>query len=323
MNIYINDEIAEIKLEKEKTLGEVVKGIEAWALEQKQSLLDIYADSEVLLMDNKEAWADRPLGDVKDLRLEVISPARYALTVLAEAEAYAGKLMVHISRHKQESDLERIAEGLDWLEEAVLKSLTVLNFKDEQVLTEGPIKAARLVLHNWKNGQGKVEEWPEKCRHSIELIVGQLYQLLIRAGLLVLGQDLNMASETEFKRLLTEEFPTIFEILEHLLVKSAENVQIGREFEGLEMIKDIASSLGLLIAAFSGIQNRFNIPLDSIQLESQSLADILIIFGERVQEIETAFSDKDMVFLADLLEYEVVEMLPDLKKGLELISAKI
>jgi hypothetical protein len=71
MNIHINDKPANITLDMEKTLGEVLSGLEHWISSSGNRIRLISVDGEVLDEDTLPSWFDRDIKKIEKLDIEV------------------------------------------------------------------------------------------------------------------------------------------------------------------------------------------------------------------------------------------------------------
>jgi len=99
MNIHINGKAANITLDTEKTLGDVLSGIEYWISSSGNRIREISADGEVLDPDTLSASFDRDINKIEQLDIAVSAyrelAAEALCSLLFACRSYADAAFEH------------------------------------------------------------------------------------------------------------------------------------------------------------------------------------------------------------------------------------
>ena len=79
MEIYVNDERLDFTLEKEETLGDVVKAVDAWLAGSGFAMTSILTPGHELNAEAPESWLSLPIGEVEALRIAPLGVEDIAL----------------------------------------------------------------------------------------------------------------------------------------------------------------------------------------------------------------------------------------------------
>ena len=80
MKIYINGQEADITLDSEKNLGDVLTGFEAECAKNKATTVNIVVDGEEVSADKFEAFTQKPIESINTLELTTITEDDVALS---------------------------------------------------------------------------------------------------------------------------------------------------------------------------------------------------------------------------------------------------
>ena len=88
MRIRINDQSIDFTLEDEKTLGEVVEGIEQWLNSSRMQICALSIDDRELSLEQQEDWSLIPLKKITELDVKARTSLESTYTHLQTVYQY-------------------------------------------------------------------------------------------------------------------------------------------------------------------------------------------------------------------------------------------
>ncbi len=116
MNILINGEAIDLTWESEKTLGEVIVGLNAWAASQGHQVTS-------LLVNHKAAdfWDSQlSIHEIHDVELDTVPQEQAWLHEMRVVRGYIQKL-IHTVQHGKSEDLVAFQEDYPWISPLLLR----------------------------------------------------------------------------------------------------------------------------------------------------------------------------------------------------------
>jgi hypothetical protein len=289
VRLSINDEEVSYSLEHERTLGEVVHGIQAWLASAGFVITGLQADGSDLLASGSSgsaAWADHEVGAVSVLSVRATHTGDIRMAHWKVAEQWFGMLADALDR----PPAAPTGDGQDPLEE-LLEDLprTVGGFEVNPFAPTGSedVRQFRQVFDGAHGA--KVRSWSvEKRREAAELV--RRLEGLVKKRL----EDAAHPQEVLARRAgqLRDSMGELKEVSVLL--------QTGRDRPAMEAIirfADIAQSIMDLL------------PFLPPDLERSRL---FVELTPVLKELVGAFGSRDSVLIGDLLEYEVAPRLEKL-----------
>jgi hypothetical protein len=74
VEVLINQEQVDVKLEDERTLGEVMEGLQGWLNESQLYITDVTVDEQDVKLDAPESWAERSVDDIDRIEILALPP---------------------------------------------------------------------------------------------------------------------------------------------------------------------------------------------------------------------------------------------------------
>jgi hypothetical protein len=292
--IQINGERIDFALEGEKTLGEVVRGLQAW-MDGRQLVLTSLSLDEQELLDRPEAsWQGIPVREVGTLCLGVKQATEVGCANLETAGEYLD-LMQQALQERDAGLLEQLLRDFPLLTESLSRNPAF------------PEAAGDLLARLDRQVRG---------RPAGELLGGQLQETGAILGdlrrsvgdLLLEAQDPPAA----LRRAAGELERTIRELGEVSLL-----LQTGKDRQAMESIVRFSDLFRRLIRIFSRLQERGQMDLERLEVEGKDLKAFTTELNGILRELVQAFQNQDSVLLGDLLEYEVAPRLDGLRRFVE------
>ncbi len=329
MEIQINNYPVEIELEDEKTIKDVVDSISQWANSRALIFIGIDIDGNYFGL---EEIPDLSIEGVSVLNCLVQSRADIVYETLNEAIIYCDKVIDYMVEIKQQGadadELEDLVSGMDWLQEVfstvshlLNMDMSEINFRDKNVdyyvnlLIEMKRTINLFLAENQENG---VPQLDDALFHNLK----EIYAIF-------------MVSE-EMKRLVTESIDSPDTLIVSLkdirtvlpeqiknLEEAAVAYQTGKDDEAAEKLFQFIDFMFDFTRTCYQVAPVFNIDLREIVIDEVSLDDKNRELQSLLHDTLEVMENNDMISLADILEYEIMESINNIDKYIEVLLENI
>ena len=315
MRLTINGEQVSYSLENERTLGEVVRGIQAWLAGAGFLITGMRAagvsgaDSQDLLKAPPADWSGTAVGSVQELDVQATHTGELKLAHWRTVDAWLAMLALEIRptaeggrSEAQVVSLENLLAGLPETMESlranpflppgsdVLDRFNAL-FKG-QAAAEGMRQTGRE-----RETADQVHRWPAEATRAAAAIIDEL-----RAGLQARIADASRPADA-LARCAAGVRASVARLPEVSLL-----LQTGRDKDAMDIVIGFADTVQALLML---------VPFLSPDPERGKL---LAEFTPVLKELVAAFGTKDSVLIGDLLEYEIAPRMQRLTPLLEKAS---
>ena len=300
MDIYLNGQALDFRLESERTLAQVSSAVEDWLAGGGLCLVGLTVDGRDVGWGVGGRWADLPLEGIGRLDLAVAPLGDARIATLRTTAQYL-RLLAGALETKDQKLLGDLATGYPSMMEGVR---TLLSPQPADALYGHLVNLDRMVAGNTP---GRIAAWSE------EALAAALASI---AGL----QDAVTAKTREWDD-PRAALGAIRRSLEEASAQAAEVsvlMQTGREREAMSRVISFTSLAQSHLAVVQRI-----LVLDGVSSPAVD-GEPLHVFGEKLngflQQLLEAFRARDTVLIGDLLEYEVaprVRKLTESTAGLE------
>ena len=303
MNIYVNEEILDSRIEKEETLADIYEEIKRWAESQGKFLLQCLVDGKEMQKDELKSIlidsADRLdfyVGENLDVLIAgLIELDKYIDTV---GNTLLGRDSL---TEKENRDLK---DGVQWISEVLdsAKSLLKLDYSRITPIPGG--NNLLKIIDNITNDFSKldsissVEDYLENLRDL------KLFTMTLINKTSILGVDLKTIKD------IISTYADNMEVLKKEFIRINENFQSGKDAVAGELLNHSIGRLHIMLSSFVSIKGRFpEYNLDSIEIEGETLGDTIDKLNTLLSEVVKSLEINDIVMAGDLLEYELPDIL--------------
>ena len=296
----INGEQVSYSLENERTLGEVVRGIQAWLagagflITGMRAASGSRADPQDLLKAPPGDWGGTAVASVRELDVQATHTGELKLGHWRTVDAWLAMLALEIRpaaedgrSEAQAASLENLLAGLPETIESLRTNPFLPPGSDAidrfKALFKG--QGAPQGMQQTDHGRetaGEVRRWPAETTRAAAAIVDE-----IRAGLQARIADASRPAEA-LARCAAGVRDSLARLPEVSLL-----LQTGRDKEAMDIVigfADTAQALLMLVPFLSPDPER---------------GKLLAEFNPVLKELVAAFGTKDSVLIGDLLEYEI------------------
>ncbi len=325
MDILINDEKLEFRLENEKNLNEVIDSVEKWVFKNGRVISSISADDERITLDSPSETLHKGINGISMLKIQTLSPTEYALNTLETIGEY---IVDFKSRYLQSARLENhdaVLEGLMLVENGLSGACSLLLIREFAVLDENGVSLREMLgcLH------AAVQKFERRYMDTADLpeiagILDGLLRVLPRVATWAVvknGISMQKPQNTDafFKSVLAD-LCSVTQSSVDKFENIGKNLQIGRDAPALNDILFITELLDELVFMLGFFMQKHHDRMDEIRVSEKSIREVIGSISEGLKEIEESFKNGDMVSVGDMIEYELKPLYEDVLKLIEKIS---
>lgn len=276
MQILVNQEPLDYRLENESSVGDVVDGLIRWLREGQFTVTRVHVDDEEMSFDERADWAGRQLDDVQSISVNAMPVAELEAAALATIAEFLRLLVDHLDS----DDLQTVAE--------LMAEMPQLAPRIEQQFPEliAEDSAVRSVVQ--MSGVPSAEQREEFNKGILQLqllVTGRLREHLAPEAELTSTIDRLVALATELR-----EVPVA--------------LQTGGDKEAMDTVIRLTELFGKAL--------RLQPLATDTSFDLDALDSLLRAVSPHLGELEQAFHTRDAVLIGDLLEYEIAPLLDDL-----------
>lgn len=329
MEIRINNYPVEIVLENEKTVKDVIDSITGWINQKNLIFAGIDIDGTEYHIDDAP---DTLIENVSSINCLVQSRADVVYETVNEGIFYCDRVIDFLQHLEDEpmdtEELEDLVSGIEWLQEVfpTISNLLGINldetkYRDSTVgsyvnmLDKLRHRVVKFIAEMKDNGEVDIEDSlfiNLKEIFNIFLVSEEMKRLIIES---IDSPDVLINSLKEIKDKLPEQ--------KAILEKAAVSYQTGHDSQGMEQLFNFIDFMFNYTRTCYQISPVFDLSLKDIVIGDESLEEknreLQILLNETVDIMES----NDMISLADILEYEIVESMENLEQFIDILLEKI
>ncbi|MFW5684942.1 MAG: hypothetical protein ACOC1I_08820 [Spirochaetota bacterium] len=286
MEILVNREPLDFKLENEASVGEVVDGLAEWLGSGQFAIISLNVNTNSYAIHDRSAWADISVDDVERLAVEALPLQSVDHATLVAVDEYCS-ILAEALRTQNVEAIPELAEELPYVRRRIAQFVPSLASPDgvAEVLADARLEAGEMPD---ARSAGKLADELDSIR-SILQIREREYRQPERELALTLGQLSAMREQ---------------------LIEVPVQLQTGKERAAMQTVIGLTEMLGRavrLVPLVEASDGAIGIDVQGVRSFAESLAPFLA-------ELKEAFEIQDTVLLGDLLEYEVAPRLERLEE---------
>ncbi len=316
MQIFINEEAVESKIENEKNMEDVYSGIKNWAESKGKFLVAFKIDGN----EKKDA-------ELKNISINSVSRADFyigesldvVISSLSELDLYVDKIGDTLFGRdsltpKEASDLE---EGKKWILTVLESAESILRLDYKKMSPVGIEKTISGIIENLTSEKKldtilSIEDYLENLR-DLKLFI---MDLINRLSLLNL--------DTETIKEILDTYANNMEVLKKEFMSVNENFQSGKEALANQLLQHSSGRLHIMISGLISVANKIhNTNIEELKFNDQTLLIVNKELSEKLNTIAKAFEDRDILTAGDTIEYELPEILDKFVPFLKALREKL
>ena len=290
MRVFIDDHPLDITLEHEKTLSEVLAGVNEFLTANGMILTALTVDNDTLELDSLSDWGSRPIAGVNEIRLATQPQWELILTHLHLVGGFLHAWRTALSCDDRPAVAHLADDQTDLARH--LEEHVGLIFTD---LPDGAFNSLFSVT-----GDPALMADPPSGRKAVLAEMDQLIPLIEQRIAEIQSPERVVATVAG---LVTSLIPQVQEV-SILLQTGKDSDAMSLVVRFTELTEKLFRTLPHLARVHEGFRERY--------LDGQRLPALTIDLNERLHELVEAFGAQDSVLIGDLLEYEIVPRIEEL-----------
>lgn len=291
MNIRINGELADITLQDEKSVGDIVLGVREWLHSKNHALLSVVVDGSPRDVFDQEALDSMTLGGISELAFESSSFYDMELSQLSAIQDFLATLQELAAEVPEKGTVSaELSSAISDFPSLILGISHYFPSNEEG----SPVARLTGILQETFHGK-KVA-----LQHSgLILSAVQAIQPLVQGRI------------AEFRDPVGEVDKTLktLDLLQPDLVNVSTQFQTNRLAEALGTMYRLIELASKLLRCLSVLNTWFPDTIDSGDLSDQVKA-----LNSILNELMTGLEQQDLVLMADILEYELHPIFANLRQ---------
>lgn len=329
MDIQINNFPVEITLEEEKTVKDVVNSISDWVNERELIFIGIDIDGNHFGIDEVPELS---IDGVNVLNCIVQSRADIVYETLNEGIIYCDRVidyMVEIRQDGAEADeLEDLVSGMEWLQDVFSTATTLLSMSLEDVKFRDHNAAYyvnqllemkhTIIKYLSEMKENEIPALDETLFHNLKeifaifMVSQEMKRLIVES---IDSPDTLIVSLKEIRKVLPDQVKNLEE--------TAVAYQSGKDEEAVEKLFQFIDFMFDYTRTCYQIAPVFNIDLREIVVDDISLDDKNRELQSLLHDTLEVMENNDMISLADILEYEIMESIKNIDKYMDILLENI
>jgi hypothetical protein len=285
MEILVNREPLDFKLENESSVGEVIDGLADWLNTGRFAITSLDVDATSYAIHDRESWQDIDIDEVDQLSVEALPLNDVDHATLVALDEYFS-ILAECLQTGNEAPLAELGQELPFVRTRIAQFFPGLAAYDQSasLVSDPALEEGRMPSHE------AVERILQEIRDIRTILQSreQEYREPARELALTLGQLSATASK---------------------LVEVPVQLQTGSEGSAMQTVITLTELLARvvrLIPLVEASEETAGIDVPGTRRFAEDLAPYL-------SELKEAFEIQDTVLIGDLLEYEVAPRLDELK----------
>ncbi len=317
MEIFVNNHKLDADLDTEKTIGDIVAGVNNWVESNQKYVVSCFVDGN-----------DYDLSIMEELDIDKIDRIDFIIgeemdvlvSSLEELDRYVDTIgSTLIGRDSlTENESRDLSEGIIWIDTIVTSAKKLLKLNLDTIRPMGKGKNVLEILDNLHKSVSHLESVSKIENFLEDLRDLKLFILDLRTRTEIL--DLNKEQLLE----ILKDYTNSMDSIKTNFMKVNENFQSGRDKLASEMLTDGIGKMNTLLTALISLRNSHpQLELEKIEIENENLSAYNKNLNECLTQIAMGLENNDLVGVGDILEYELPDLLDGLKPYLDKIIEKL
>lgn len=317
MNIYINEQQLDTKLDGETNLGQVLDQIQKWIEANGKYLRRFTVNGQELNRSDLDSFG---IEETERLDLYVGEELDVIEDSLVEVDNYVDKVgSTLVGRDSlTEKEAEDLKEGIPWIISMIRTTTKLLNLNLNLIQPMGKGKNVEEILESLQTGSLVLDSTKAIENFLEDLRDVKLFLMDLSTRLAVMRLD-----ESELIEIISKFVNEKDKVIKDFMLVN-ENFQSGKDHLASEILNDAVGRLTGLMSALVSIQTRHTeLDWQTLSFEDKKLSDLVGQLNVTLSNIASAMEKNDIVYAGDILEYELPEILESLVPFLSLVLEKV
>ncbi|HOV13457.1 MAG TPA: hypothetical protein PK771_04160 [Spirochaetota bacterium] len=321
MKIFVNDHELNFELENEKNCFDIVNSVAEYSSSQspQQFVTSIFVDGKEFSFADDTGLKSIDLNSVKNIHIETSDVFGISILSLSQMEKFLKVIESIINASVWNNDFIKIIDSMSWMKDGIEQIVSIFKTEKNNLLTEkldflDSFDKLNDMLRGLKSDNYPLK--PDLFKNSSILINRMNDNLIsIKKFLLEVGDNSTEVILKDINNILNE--------IENIIPKLT-NVpilfQTGQDKEAMEVIQFLTKILENSITLFVMFKENLKLYLDKYTVKEVSFEEFFTTLTEHLKELMNAIENKDSVMIGDLLEYEFIPNIEEIKSILTKIK---
>ncbi len=324
MEVYVNEKLLPIELEDEKTAFDVIKGIADFFAKEKVPQFI----TKILINGNEYSFADD--DSLKAIEINLIDKIEFEFKdIIGVSKLSVEQILLYLDLLKQytlenkwNDFFSNIEESLDWIESGMNQITEIFSLKQEitsiktlftSELSELKKKVSALSDKAFPLPLDTVQDIITSCE-KLRVLISKVLQLL----------DLGFTGDAHEGIILriTDILP-LYEDLIPVLPEVSVLLQKACDKDAMEIIQKLTTLIDGSISIFLASKNLDANIFDNLEINGTSFDSFFDSLTEHLHELVSAIENKDSVMIGDLVEYEFLPNIEEMKELLRELKNRL
>lgn len=323
MEILINGESIPFELEKEKDAFDIVNGIADFALKSapQHFITSIYIDGKEYSFADEKSLRSKLIQDIKNISFETKDIIGVSLLSIRQIRKFLTFVIKLIDREEvDKEEFLRIKDSVSWMKDGINQIVYLFSDNNSQRFTQlGEKFNNHYTDLNESMSKKTYEDFPlsNNDKKDISINISNIMEILDDFEKII-NNSYIVQSEDEVRKSLSVAITQIEDLIPKL-----SNVpvmfQTGEDKEAMNIIQALAIVLENSINLFIVFKESFKLHLNEYTIQEVDFEDFFNGITDRLKEIMDAIGNNDSIMISDLLEYELLPSVEEIKNILEKI----
>ncbi|MEE1291546.1 MAG: hypothetical protein UHW86_11015 [Spirochaetota bacterium] len=318
MDVYVNDKLLSIEIEDEKTAFDIVNGITDFFAKEKipQFVTKILIDGNEYSFADDESLKAIEIEKIEKIEFEFKDIIGVSKLSIEQILLYIDLLKQYVTENKWNDFFSNIEDSLDWIESGMNQIMEIFSLKPEilslktllsEELVDLKKKVSSLSEDNFPLGTDVIQDIVILCE-KLGIVISKVFQML-DLGFTGNAQESIILRITDILPLYEELIPVLPEV-STLLQKACDK-------DAMEIIQKLTTLIDGSISIFLASKNLELDIFNNLEVNGMSFDSFFDSLTEHLHELVSAIENKDSVMIGDLVEYE---FLPNIEEMKELLA---
>ncbi len=316
MEIFINNEKTSFELENEKNSLDIINAIGDFAekSDPKHFITSVFINNREYSLDDEKKLMEIKIDEIQNIRVETGDVFGITTITLNQIDNFITILKNVIIQKKNDEILNHLDDSLKWISEGLRQIIKIYNPNDAYVKQEVSDFFENLnCFRNFISGKDVPGFFnnDESTRQSL------IFLDIIKTKIRNIKKWLVYSYRLPDREFILNNLSEIVENIEDMIPK-LQNIpilfQTGEDREGMNTIQSLTGILEECIGIFVLFKENFVISLDEYNTQEVPFDDFFKSLTTHLKDLMEAIQRNDFVMVGDLLEYEFVPNLEEIKK---------
>ena len=323
MEIYINEEKIDFKLEGEKTLTEVFDHIRQWG-EKERMILDGFSVNGGPLehdIENPNRGGKDGLDSIRRLDVRLVLREDYFHAFAGSLRSYLERLRQSLEAKDTYREIDSLKEPVEWIKSSLGKLSELFEIGNRMELLEG-VKKLEIAVYRAEERDPKNRDEKElrSCVEVVDELLKGVKRIEVQARLRTLKIHIENFSPDN-RKAIAADMKELVRLLGRVAVEIAKNIHTGADREAMFSVQELVTGIQIVFLFFEKIKKMSGLDNASLDGAEEKIDDLYQELSRCLEEVESSLKEKDFVRLGDVVEYELGERLVQTGKILEKLGA--